>query len=84
MQIHTLIFDGFDELDMVGCFEALRLANLSVKVLSLQQEEVVGANGLKVRTNGVFDSNKKPDLLFVPGGGWLNKAPRGAWAEARR
>ncbi|WP_246486797.1 hypothetical protein [Kribbella qitaiheensis] len=25
-----------------------------------------------------------PDGLFVPGGGWMNRAERGAWAEARR
>src|SRR6185295_8781358 len=24
-----------------------------------------------------------PDLLVVPGGGWLSRAPRGAWAEVQ-
>ena len=25
-----------------------------------------------------------PDLLVVPGGGWVSRAPKGAWREAER
>src|SRR5580704_11972805 len=84
MQIQTLIFDGFDELDTVGSFEALRMAEFSVKILSLRRQEVTAANGLRVLAEGLIDINARPDLLLVPGGGWLSKAAQGAWAEAQQ
>jgi transcriptional regulator GlxA family with amidase domain len=84
MQIQTLIFDGFDELDLVGSFETLKMADLSVKVVSLRQQEVVAANGLKIVADDVLDFRKAPDILLVPGGGWLNRAPQGAWFEAEQ
>ena len=44
--------------------------------------EVVASGGLRVHPDGKLDG--RPDLILVPGGGWSNRAERGAWAEATR
>ncbi len=70
-------------MDVVGVFEALRLADLDVPLLSLRKQEVVtAALGLKVIPDGRLNPAVPPDLLVVPGGGWLARAAKGAWAES--
>ena len=82
-----VLFDGWDELDALGPYEVLRQAErhgalVSCKLVALGgAREVVGANGLRVRSAGPLGS---PDWLVVPGGGWGERAERGAWGEARR
>jgi len=85
MQFQILIFDGFEEMDVFGVFEPLRMAGLNVKLVSLERKEyVVGFYGSRIIPDGVQDVNDKPDVLIVPGGGWITKAPAGAWAEAEK
>jgi transcriptional regulator GlxA family with amidase domain len=89
MRIAVVVFDGFDELDAIGPLEVLRNAaaggaDLKVDLVSLDgAAEVTGSHGLRVRTDGRLDPDGT-DLLVVPGGGWNDRAPRGAWAEAER
>jgi transcriptional regulator GlxA family with amidase domain len=83
MQFQILIFDGFEEMDVFGVFEPLRMAGLDVKLVSLDaQESVSGFYGTRVIADGILEVNNKPDVLIVPGGGWLVKSSKGAWAEA--
>ena len=85
MKIQALLFDGFDELDHFGSFEALRMAGLTVESRALyEQEVVVAAHGTRVIPDGYFSLDEKPDLLLVPGGGWISRSPQGAWAEAQK
>lgn len=85
MKIQTLLFDGFDELDHFGSFEALRMAGLPVETRTLhKQEVVVAAHGTKVIPDGYYSLDEKPELLLVPGGGWIARSPQGAWAEAQK
>jgi transcriptional regulator GlxA family with amidase domain len=42
---------------------------------------VTGMNGLQFKAPEGLGT---PDALFVPGGGWMNRAEKGSWAEARR
>jgi transcriptional regulator GlxA family with amidase domain len=85
LKIQIVIFDGFDELDALGIYEPLRMAGFDPRIVSLREQQmVVGANGLKVVPEGVLSLSNKPDLLCVPGGGWLKQASTGAWAEADR
>jgi transcriptional regulator GlxA family with amidase domain len=89
VRIAVVVFEGFDELDAIGPLEVLRNAamggaDLEVALVSLDgTAEVTGSHGLRVRPDGRLDPGRA-DLLVVPGGGWSDRAPRGAWAEAER
>ena len=86
MRIEILVFDGVDEMDVMGPFEvwssASRRADVELELVGLEGPvEVQGMNGLRFKAPAGLGT---PDALFVPGGGWMNRAERGAWAEARR
>lgn len=87
MNIQIVIFDGFEELDALGPYEVWHLAaklkpEAEVELVTLESNaEITAANGLSVRSQGKL-AEKRPDLVIVPGGGWLSRAPKGAWAEA--
>jgi transcriptional regulator GlxA family with amidase domain len=90
MRIAVVVFDGFDELDAIGPLEVLRNAaalgapDLSVDLVTLDgAAEVTGSHGLRVRPDGPLHPDGT-DLLVIPGGGWNDRAARGAWAEAER
>ena len=88
--IEILVYDGFDELDAIGPFEAFEMAAddgapLAVSLVTVErQARVTAAHGLRVDTDGVLSADDPPDLLLVPGGGWTDRRERGAWAEAER
>jgi transcriptional regulator GlxA family with amidase domain len=90
MLIEILVFPGVDELDALGPFEVLRNAaacgaDVDVRLVSLDStEQVQGNYGLRFAVDGVLGSHGRPDILVVPGGGWIKRAERGAWAEAQR
>jgi transcriptional regulator GlxA family with amidase domain len=85
MKIDALLFDGFDELDFFGVFETLRMAGLSVETHSLyQQDFVTAAYGSKLIPDAHYSNELKSDLLIVPGGGWISRSPKGAWAEVQK
>ena len=81
----ALLFDGFDEMDIFGAYEALRMAKFEVPFKSLRSQEFVTAQyGARLKCDDTFSLSKKPDVLLVPGGGWLARSAKGAWAEAER
>ncbi len=90
MLIQIVLFNGFDELDVVAPFEVLKNAtaagaNLQVELVALDDTlEITAAHGLQVRAAGRLGNGPRPDILIVPGGGWNNHAPQGARAEAQR
>jgi transcriptional regulator GlxA family with amidase domain len=90
MRMAVLVFDGFDELDAIGPLEVLRNAaamgdvDLVVELVDLDgAAEVTGSHGLRVRPDGRLQAGRF-DLVVVPGGGWNDRGPKGAWAEAER
>jgi transcriptional regulator GlxA family with amidase domain len=89
MNIQIVLFNGFDELDAIAPHEVWQMArdlkpDLEVQLVTLDgAKDITAANGLAVKANGQLGA-KRPDLLVVPGGGWLTRAPAGAWAEAQR
>jgi transcriptional regulator GlxA family with amidase domain len=89
MRVAVIVFDGFDELDAIGPLEVLRNAvkggaDLEVELVALDGvAEVTGSHGLRVRPDGRLDP-ERTDLVVVPGGGWNDRAPQGARAEAER
>ena len=90
MRFQILIFDGFDELDAIAPFEILHNASLlktgaSVElVVADEAKEIVASHGLRLHPSGRLNLQQPPDVLIVPGGGWLGNAPKGARAEAAR
>ncbi|MEU4190395.1 DJ-1/PfpI family protein [Kribbella sp. NPDC026611] len=86
MRIEILVFDGVDEMDVMGPYAVwTRAANRTDTELALVgldgSTEVTGMNGLQFRATEALGT---PDALFVPGGGWMNRAEKGSWAEAQR
>lgn len=89
MEICILLYDGFDELDAIGPYRVFEGAasagcDVDVSLVTLEPVETVTAShGLTVVPDGTLGASF-PDLLLVPGGGWNDRAPAGAWAEAER
>jgi transcriptional regulator GlxA family with amidase domain len=85
--IQILLYEGFDELDAIAPFEVFQTAAglgvpLSATCVSLEPApEVRGAHGLRVCPEGQVVFAPPPDLLLVPGGGWLSGDPRGVRTE---
>ena len=78
-RIDVLLYDGFDELDAIGPFEAFQNAaradaDCTVSLVTRERRErVIASHGLDVGVDGILadpDEDDAPDLLVVPGGGW--------------
>ena len=88
MRIEIVVFDGFDELDAIGPFEVLRNAAQAVEGLDVRlvgidgPGDVVASHGLRIIVDHRLSDDA--DLVIVPGGGWNDRAPQGARAEAER
>jgi len=82
MHIEILIYDGFDDLDGFGPFEVLTGAGLDARFVTLAPQDVVtSSHGARLVPDGVLGD---PDLVLVPGGGWNDRNPQGARAEAEK
>jgi transcriptional regulator GlxA family with amidase domain len=88
MNAEILLFDGFDELDAMGPWEVLAgLAQLredaTARLVTLEgAREVRADHGAVIQAHGAL--SERPDVVIVPGGGWFDRTPDGAWAEAQR
>lgn len=88
MRAQILLFDGFDELDALGPYEVLADAARDrpphdVRLVALGgPRPVTAGHGAVVGAQAALD--EEADLLVVPGGGWNDRAPAGARAEAER
>lgn len=87
--VDIVVFDGLDEMDMMGPLEVLRSAahlgaDLTVRcVTRLPQELVTGSWGLRFVPDAVFRPGEA-DILIVVGGGWAARSDAGAWGEVQR
>jgi transcriptional regulator GlxA family with amidase domain len=80
MRIDIAVFDGLDELDVVGPLEVLRRAGFDVQLVALDpQRTVTCAYGLTITPDGVPRSDA--DLVVFPGGGWVGGAAKGVRSE---
>jgi transcriptional regulator GlxA family with amidase domain len=90
MRIDVLVFAGFDELDAIGPFEVLQNAAKSGADIIVRlvapggAGEIAAAHGLRIRVDAKMGDGPRPDVLVVPGGGWGDRRPEGARAEATR
>jgi transcriptional regulator GlxA family with amidase domain len=88
MKVAIVVFDGVDEVDAIGPYEVFANAaqggaDVSVSLVTLDgREEVTGSHGVRIRPHGKWEGSA--DLVVVPGGGWNDRAPEGAWAQAQQ
>lgn len=89
MKIGIFVFDGCDELDVIGPYEVLdnarRLgADLRVELVSMgSRREVTGDHGIQLRSHRPIGDDLH--LLIVPGGGWNDRrGDYGLWGELQR
>jgi transcriptional regulator GlxA family with amidase domain len=83
MDAEIVIFDGSEDLDAFGPLAVLAMAGYQVALVT------VGEPGPTVSDHGTVvvparRISEAPDLVVVPGGGWLDRAEKGAWAEAQK
>lgn len=85
MKVQIAVFDGFDEIDVFGTFEPLAVAGVDVELARPGSSgQVRSARGVRVEVDTVLGDESDVDGIVVPGGGWLNRAAEGAWAEVQR
>jgi transcriptional regulator GlxA family with amidase domain len=84
-----VVFDGVDELDVVGPVEVLRRAaaigaDVQVRLCSRTAVSwVSGSFGMRFQPDAEFKPGDA-EVVIVPGGGWVARSDAGAWAEVRR
>jgi transcriptional regulator GlxA family with amidase domain len=88
MNAEILLFDGFDELDAMGPWEVLAgvaevREEVTARLVTLEgAREVRADHGAVVRAHG--ELSERPDVVLLPGGGWLDRPPEGVWAQTER
>ena len=86
--VAIFVFEGADELDFTGPFEALRTAkrfgaDLHAELVSAGEPlEITASHGLRFRPHRRYDGSA--DVVLVPGGGYNDGAARGVRHEIRR
>ncbi len=89
MLVDVVVFDGVDELDVVGPLEVLRRAtaigaDVQARLCSRTPVPwVSGSFGMRFQPDGEFKPGEA-EVVVVPGGGWVARPDAGAWAEVRR
>lgn len=75
------MFDGFEDLDVFGPLTPLRLGGWDVVLVGVDGAGSVRSSaGVRIEAAELT----APDVLVVPGGGWLDRAEQGAWTQAHR
>jgi transcriptional regulator GlxA family with amidase domain len=72
----SLVFDGFDDLDTVGPLEVLSTAGFAPALVrpAGTAATVRSASGLQLTVDDQLTFDAAPQLLLIPGGGWLDDA----------
>jgi transcriptional regulator GlxA family with amidase domain len=89
VKIEIVVYPGFDELDAIGPFEVLRTAAemgaaFETHLVAVEDTaEIIASHGLRLRPEKKLALNGRPDVLVIPGGGWSNRAAKGAWAQVQ-
>lgn len=80
--MEILAFDGVEDLDVFGPVSVLAPAGFEVALVAEggpRQVRTAHGTGLAAR-----EPRAAPGVLVVPGGRWISRSERGAWAEAGR
>lgn len=88
VRAEIIVYEGVDEMDVVGPLRVLRAAAelgaaLEVRLVTRTTTAWVTAHhGLRFRPDGVMSADA--DVLLVPGGGWVTRSDAGVWGEVQR
>jgi transcriptional regulator GlxA family with amidase domain len=86
MKIDIILFDGHDELDVLGPFEVFKMAEAAGADLHVRRvtrtslSTVTAAHGTRYEPDGTYRPGA--DVVVVPGGGWIDR-DRGVWQETQ-
>jgi putative intracellular protease/amidase len=81
VQVQIILFNGFDELDAIIPFEVFQSAaaigaDVQAELVALDESMVItAAHGLRVQPEAKLAIDRQPNILIVPGGGWIDRAP---------
>jgi transcriptional regulator GlxA family with amidase domain len=71
MRIEIPLYDGFDEVDAIAPFEALRNAGLDAVLVGAHGPgEIVASHGARLVVDAALSGDA--DLVLIPGGGWIS------------
>jgi len=69
MHVVMLLYPGLTQLDLTGPFEVLtRFRELTIELVWKTLHPVTDGNGLQLLPSATFETCRKADILFVPGG----------------
>lgn len=69
MHVVMLLYPGLTQLDLTGPFEVLtRFRELTIELVWKTLHPVTDGNGLRLLPDATFETCRKADILFVPGG----------------
>jgi putative intracellular protease/amidase len=70
----VLVFDGFDDLDAIGPLEVLSEAGFAPALVRPAGAATMirSARGLRLTVDDQLTLDAAPELLVIPGGGWLD------------
>jgi transcriptional regulator GlxA family with amidase domain len=86
MNIDIILFDGHDELDVLGPFEVFKMAEAAGaevhvrRVTRTSQPTVTASHGTRYEPDATYQPGA--DVLLVPGGGWIDR-DGGVWQETQ-
>lgn len=89
MLVDIVVYDGVDEMDVVGPWEVFRCAQsfgagVDVRLVSREPRDLItGSHGLRFAPTHVFRPGEA-DVLLVTGGSWVARGESGARAEVQR
>jgi len=68
-KVACILADGFEETEALQTVDILRRANISVDLVSIQNEVVSGSHNINVVADKIWDDNMEDyDMIFLPGG----------------
>ena len=78
-----LVFEGFDDLDAIGPLEVLSDAGFAPSLVrpAGTAAAIRSAHGLRLTVDDQLTLDTAPELLLIPGGGWIDGAPDGVRAQ---
>lgn len=69
-RVAIMIGNGFEDIEMVSVYDILKRAGVSAELISVNDETVTSAHGLRVTSDrNIKDTELKDyDMIFIPGG----------------
>lgn len=69
----VFLIENFEPIEAIGVIDVLRRGGVSVTVVSLTRDKtVIGAHGITIQADELFNPKEKFDMLILPGGPGTN------------